>query len=115
MKSRILGLSSLLGVALLTAPLLNCGKGSSQSAQTPASDPPATAAPFTFTQVTSGLARPTALALGGANTLIVSQESTNPLDASIARVDLRTGALRVQGADPAVRTGIAANHAGRLY
>ncbi|NWJ41973.1 MAG: PKD domain-containing protein [Geothrix sp.] len=115
MKSRILGLSSLLGVALLTVPHLNCGKGSSQNAQTPATDPPATAAPFTYTQVASGLARPTGLALGGANTLVVSQESTNPLDASIARVDLRTGALRVQGADPAVRSGIAANHAGRLY
>lgn len=115
MKSRILGLSSLLGVALLTVPHLNCGKGSSQTGQTPANDPPASAAPFTFTQVASGLARPTGLALGGANTLIVSQESTNPLDASIARVDLRTGALRVQGADPAVRSGIAANHAGRIY
>ncbi len=115
MKSRILGLSSLLGVALLTVPHLNCGKGSSQTAQTPASDPPPAAAPFTYTQVASGLAKPTGLALGGANTLVVSQEPTNPLDASIARVDLRTGALRVQGADPAVRSGIAANHAGRLY
>ncbi len=115
MKSRILGLSSLLGVALLTVPHLNCGKGSSQNAQTPASNPPAAAAPFTFTQVASGLARPAGLALGGANTLVISQESTNPQDASIARIDLRTGALRVQGADPAVRSGIAANHAGRIY
>ena len=115
MKSRILGLSSLLGVALLTVPHLNCGKGPSQAGQTPATDPPATAAPFTFTQVASGLARPTGLTLGGANTLLVSQESTNPQDASIARVDLRTGAMRVQGADPAVHSGIAANHAGRLY
>lgn len=115
MKSRILGLSSLLGVALLTVPHLNCGKGSSQSAQPPASDPPAAAAPFTVTEVASGLARPTGLALGGANTLVVAQDSTNPLDASIARIDLRTGSLRVQGAEPAVRSGIAANHAGRLY
>ena len=115
MKSRILGLSSLLGVALLTVPHLNCGKSSSQATQTPASNPPGAAAPFTFIEVASGLTQPAGLALGGANTLIVTQQPSNPVDASIARIDLRTGGLNLQGAGPSVHSGIAANHSGRLY
>ena len=115
MKSRTLGVASLLGVALLTTPLLNCGKGTSSTAQTPAPGTPGAAAPFTYIQVASGLAQPSGLALGGANTLVVAQQPTTPQDASIARIDLRTGAVALQGAGPAVRSGIAANHAGRLY
>ncbi len=115
MNHRYLGLTSLLGIALLTAPVLNCGKSSSQSAaQTPSPGQPGAAA-FTYNEVASGLSKPSGLALGGAHSLVVSQQPAAPLDASIARIDLRSGGVSLLGTGAAVRSGFAANRTGRLY
>lgn len=106
--------TAFLGVLLLAAPLLHCGKGQSQTAQTSATSPDATPA-FTYAEVATGLSKPTNVALGGAHSLVVSQQPGAPLDASIARIDLRTGGMDLTGAGPAVQSGFAANRAGRLY
>ncbi len=115
MKSRTIQLASLLGVALVALPLFNCGKSQSQGAQTATPGQPGATAPFTFNEVASGLSGPSGIALGGANSLVVSQSPAAPQDAAIARVNLRTGEIALQGAGPAVHSGFAANHAGRLY
>lgn len=108
-------ITPLLGAVLLAVPLLNCGKGSSQpNAQAPASTPATTPA-FTYNEVATGLTKPTGVALGGANSLLVSQQPGAPLDASLARIDLRTGAVDLAGTGPAVQSGFAANRTGRLY
>ena len=116
MKFRYIGLTSLLGVAL-ALPVLNCGKSQSQtSSQTPPSQTqPGSAAPFTYNEVATGLSKPSGIALGGANTLVVSQQPAAPQDASIATINLKTGGVNLRGTGPAVQSGFAANHAGRLY
>lgn len=115
MNSRSLGLASLLGATLLALPFISCGKSQSQASQTPAPGQPGASASFTYQEVASGLASPSGIAFGGANTLVVSQAPAAPQDASIAKINLRTGSILLQGAGPAVRDGFAANHAGRLY
>ncbi len=108
-------IAPLLGVLLLAAPLIHCGKSSSQTAaQAPGSSPEAAPA-FTFTEVAAGLSKPTGIALGGTHSLVVSQQPAAPLDAAIARIDLRTGAVDLAGTGPAAQSGFAANRAGRLY
>ena len=115
MNSRSIGLTSLLGIALVALPLVNCGKSQSQTAQAPSPGQPGATAPFTFNEVASGLSSPSGIALGGANTLVVSQTPAAPQDAAIAKINLSTGGIALQGAGPAVHSGFAANHAGRLY
>ncbi len=116
MNSRSLRFTSLLGVALLALPALNCGKSQSQTAtQTPAPGQPSSPAPFVYNEVATGLSKPTGITLGGANTLVVAQQPAAPQDASIATISLSTGAIHLRGTGPAVQSGFAANHAGRLY
>ncbi|MBK9798093.1 MAG: PKD domain-containing protein [Holophagaceae bacterium] len=115
MTSRTIQLAALLGVALIALPSFNCGKSSSQAAQPASPGQPGAAASFTYNEVATGLSSPKGIALGGASTLIVSQQPAAPQDASIARINLSTGGLTLQGAGPAVHSGFAANHSGRLY
>jgi len=115
MTSRTIQLAALLGVALIALPTFNCGKSPSQAAQPASPTQPGAAASFTYSEVAVGLSSPKGITLGGANTLIVSQQPAAPQDASIARINLGTGGLTLQGAGPAVHSGFAANHAGRLY
>jgi len=107
-------LTAFLGVLLLATPLLHCGKSQSQTSQAPSASP-GSAPAFTYAEVATGLSKPTGIALGGAHSLVVSQQPGAPLDASLARIDLRSGGMDLTGAGPAVQSGFAANRAGRLY
>lgn len=108
-------LTSLLGALLLATPLLHCGKSQSQTSASQTSQPPAATPAFTYAEVATGLSKPTGIALSGIHSVVVSQQPTAPLDASIARIDLRTGGVDLAGTGPAVQSGFAANRAGRLY
>jgi PKD repeat protein len=63
----------------------------------------------------SGLANPTQLAAAGDGTLVVAQQPSTPQDATLARVDLATGAVTLVGAGQAAAAGFAVNQAGRIY
>ena len=116
MVSRSARLAALLaGVALLALPLLNCGKNASQTSQTPPPGQPSPVAAFSVNQVAGGLSSPTGIALGGATTLVVSQQPVAPQDGGIVKINLRTGGVALQGTGPAMQSGFAASHDGRLY
>ncbi|WP_291272204.1 PKD domain-containing protein [Geothrix sp.] len=111
-----MNLATLAGAALVL-PVLHCGKSASQ-AQTASSSQPApgaSAAPFSFSVVASGLSKPTGIALADNRSLVISQQPAAPLDASLARIDLGTGSVGLIAGGAAVQSGFAANRAGRLY
>lgn len=118
MTHRSIKFGMLLGLGLaLILPALNCGKSSSQ-AQAPSAGQPGlqgSAPPFAFNVAASGLSKPSGIAIAGNRALMVSQQPTAPLDASLARIDLGTGSVTLLAASPAVQSGFAANRGGRLY
>lgn len=110
MNTRSIWITSLVGAALVL-PGLHCGR--SQSNQSSMGQTGGTA-PFTVTTVASGLAQPAGIAFTGANTVTVSQQPTAPQDASMARINLATGAVTLFGTGTAA-SGFAAGNDGTVY
>jgi PKD repeat protein len=105
-------------VLLSAAPLLlslafSCGKNGSvgNTHAQPAPSAPA----FTVRVAASGLANPTQLAAAGDGTLVLAQQPAAPQDATLARLDLTTGALTLVGAGQTAAAGFAVNQGGRIY
>ena len=116
MNARLKRLTLLLGAPLILLSAFNCGKSS--TAQTDQTTPPPAqpaTTPYAYRIAASGLTSPTGLALAGDESLILAQKPAAPADASLARLDLKTGQLTQLGTGPAVLSGFAANRAGRLY
>ena len=116
MNARIKRLTLLLGAPLILFSAFNCSKSS--TAQTDQATPPTTQpanTPYTYRVAASGLTSPSSLALAGDGSLVLAQKPAAPLDASLAKLDLKTGQMTQLGTGPAVLSGFAANRAGRLY
>ena len=101
------------GTSLILLSTLNCSKSSTPQAAQPQDQP--ASAPFAYRVVASGLTKPTSLALAGDDSLILAQAPAAPLDASLAKLDLKSGQLTLVGTGSASVSGFTANRSGRLY